>query len=102
MVTSDDSAVRVWDVASRTMRSEFLAPLGGYWAIAVSPDGSTAAAVDVTGGLNLVSLTDGHVLTTFEGSVDWASNVEVSPDGRAVAVGGRDDSVIVWYPPARC
>ena len=98
VVTSDDSIVRVWDVAARTLASEFLAPPGGYRAIAVSRNGATFAAIDVTGGLSIVDADDGRVVEMLEMPVAWESSVAISPDGQTIAAGGREHDVVLWHP----
>lgn len=85
-------AVKLWDVATgnalRTLP-------GDARALSFSPDQQTLAG---TGGIEikLWNVTTGQELHTFEGSQLGVDSVAFGPDGKLLAVGNSDNSIILW------
>jgi serine/threonine protein kinase/WD40 repeat protein len=94
ITASEDGELAVWDLRSgektRTLRIET-----GLHALALSPDGRTAA-VGVDGGIQLVDLPSGelHTMTgTFSGRPTW---LLFSLDGDTVVSTNLDGTVTLW------
>ena len=64
----------------------------------VSPDGSLVAAAGGEGGVRLYDAKTGALLRVIGGGGDRC--VVFSPDGKTIASGGTDTSVILWKAPA--
>ena len=95
LTASEDGELAWWDLRSgrktRTRRIETgLAP-----ALAVSPDGLTAA-VGSRHGVQLVDLRSGRVRTAARDSAASPSWVLFSPDGKTVVATNRDRTVTRW------
>jgi len=95
LTASEDGELAWWDLRSgrktRTRRIETgLAP-----ALAVSPDGLTAA-VGSRHGVQLVDLRSGRVRTAARDSAASPSWVLFSPDGKTVVATNRDGTVTRW------
>jgi WD40 repeat protein len=67
---------------------------------ALSPDGTTVAAIELGSGLALFELASGKELRRFSGSVQMQRCVTISPDGRTLAATGQffaeDRSIRLW------
>jgi len=96
--------LHAWDVSSwsrRTLIPPFVtqqaadsARLPFYPTAALSPDGRTIVSATSLAGDVVVRAVDGSVASTFRyGSPVYS--VEISPDGRLVAVGGLNGNVVV-------
>ena len=96
MTASDDGAVRVWNVETTEMITEFIGPPGGYWSVAFMPDGERLVVSDLTGAMRLISLTDGAELMAFEGTTSRTGHLAVSPDGSLLAAAGDGNAVGIW------
>jgi WD40 repeat protein/tRNA A-37 threonylcarbamoyl transferase component Bud32 len=94
VTASDDGELAWWDIESRTkMRTLPIAE--GHHALALSPDGRTAA-VGVDGGIQLVDLRTGDTRTATGALADNPSWVLFSPDSKTVVTTGLDGRVTLW------
>ena len=83
-----------WDVRSR-QKTKALAIAQGYHALALSPDGRSAA-VGIDGGIQVVDLHSGKVRTASRrvaGEPQW---LLFSPDSETVVSTGLDGAVTLW------
>jgi WD40 repeat protein len=95
LTASEDGELARWDLESRKKTRTWRIELGTAPALAVSPDGLTAA-VGVKHGVQLVDLRAGTVRTAtadLAGSPNW---VLFSPDGKMVVSTNRDTTVTRW------
>lgn len=92
---SDDGTARIWDVAS----GETLRILGDqnekFWSIAYSANGSEVVTTSEGGAAQLWDAATGARLARFAGARDSRAAVAVSPDGRRVTT-GRRNQLTLW------
>jgi 6-phosphogluconolactonase (cycloisomerase 2 family) len=85
-----------------------VANLGSPRQVALSPDGSNAYVVAYQdnavsvfvrdSGTGLLTFLEDHIDDTNDvDGLNWASDVEVSPDGKHVYVTGRSDDSLAWF-----
>lgn len=93
--SSDDSSMRIWDVASRELVADYATPMGGYWSMRFL-DEETLVVGDVTGQVALVDPATGQADLTFSSSKARQAEIDVSSDGLFVAAGADGDIVRIW------
>jgi len=94
ITASDKGELAWWDLRSRR-KTRTLEIATGYHALALSPDGLTAA-VGIDGGIQLVDIRTGELGTaraSLTGSPDW---LLFSPDGKTVVSASGDGTVTLW------
>ncbi len=93
---TQDTSVRLWDVASgQQLRAKDLA-LEVLFQIDVTPNGKQAL---VAGMAPMVIVLDAATLEQIgqlEGHQGWVTGVEISPDGRHAVTVAVDGSIILW------
>ncbi len=95
LTASEDGRLTLWDLQSRKEKRTLRIEAGTAPALAVSPDGRTAA-VGMEHGVQLVDLRSGTVRTAtadLAGTPNW---VLFSPDGKMVVATNRDKTVTRW------
>ena len=95
MTASEDGELAQWDRQTRRKTRTWRIETGLAPALAVSPDGRTAA-VGSTHGVQLVDLRAGTVRTAASDSAGSPSWVLFSPDGEMVVATNRDKTVTRW------
>jgi len=95
-----DSQVQIISVATRDVIRTLHAQNGNVNAMAFSADGSKlaagAGAPGLSGEIDLWNPLDGTLLKQFSGHKDAVYSVALSPDGRILASGSYDNSIILW------
>lgn len=95
LTASEDGELARWDIRTRKKTQTWRIETGTAPALAVSPDGLTAA-IGIEHGVELVDLRSGTVRTAtaaLAGSPNW---VLFSPDGKMVVATNRDKTVTRW------
>ncbi len=108
---SDDKTIRIWDVSDlthpkliKTIRGEIGRGFGEIYAIAVDPKGKFLAVGGFLHGkdwslrhaVRLHDLKTGRVVQVLKGHENAIAELAFSPDGRYLASGSADCSVIIW------
>ncbi|MDE0043505.1 MAG: leucine-rich repeat domain-containing protein, partial [Candidatus Poribacteria bacterium] len=93
---SQDSTVKLWDVATRQAITTFEGHLGLVWSVAYSPDGETLASGSFDGTVKLWDVTAQESTGTLIGHTTAVLSVAFSPDGRTLASGSGDSTVRLW------
>lgn len=97
---SDSKTIQIWDTVANAGVGQ-LTPELNVRRFALSPDGSRIAVGGFEGvrQLGVTKIHDcrsGRELTALRGHVNPITCVEFSPDGRRLATGSGDKSIIVW------
>lgn len=87
------SEIRLWEVVTGNERLTIRCVGNGF---SVAPNGRVLAAVDDKYRISLFATADGKELGVLGAHKDDVHAVSFSPDGRFVATGGEDGSIIVW------
>jgi WD40 repeat protein len=97
LVSGDFSAgdVSVWEVASgkERLRLRFEEKVRS---VALAPDGRALAAMDARATVHLYDLTTGRVCAQFKGHSSPGVALAFSPDGKIVASGNMDTTILLW------
>jgi WD40 repeat protein len=93
---SDDTTVRLWDVATGTANLTLEGHSDGVTAVAFSPDGTVLASGSDDTTVRLWDVATGTANLTLEGHSDRVSAVAFSPDGTVLASASRDTTVRLW------
>ena len=93
--TGDDSALKVWDVATGELRASHQGEGPPAWGAALSPEGSLVSASWGHQGLvRVIRVASGEVVSTIEGG--HPLDTSFSPDGKRVAVTFGDEPPAVF------
>jgi WD40 repeat protein len=93
---SQDSSLKLWDVASGTLLRNFEGHSGQVRSVAFSPDGRQVLSGSSDRTLKLWDATTGTLLRNFEGHRGHVGSVAFSPDGRQVLSGSSDNTLKLW------
>jgi WD40 repeat protein len=95
---SEDATARVWDVQSGQLKWT-LRHRGTPWSLGFSHEGRFLfTAADNEHAVKMWSIMTGRLVATLSGA-RYPSTV--SPDGRTLATGAKDNSVLIWDIPPR-
>ncbi|KAM7207405.1 transcriptional repressor tup1 [Naviculisporaceae sp. PSN 640] len=92
---AEDKLIRVWDIASRTIRNTFAGHEQDIYSLDFSRDGRTIASGSGDRTVRLWDIETGQMITTLT-IEDGVTTVAISPDTKFVAAGSLDKSVRVW------
>ncbi|GAB7184314.1 hypothetical protein ATKI12_4145 [Kitasatospora sp. Ki12] len=93
---SGDQTVRLWDVATGTVRETLTGHTGAVNSVAFSPDGRTLATASADQSVRLWDAATGAAGATLAGHTGVVASVAFSPDGRTLATGSYDQMVRLW------
>ena len=94
---SFDRTVRLWDVATGTLKSELTAgPTDGVSSLSFSPDGETLASASSDGTVRLWDIENGTLEVKLPVHTNLALSVSFSPDGSTLASASLDGTVRFW------
>src|SRR5262249_28597767 len=96
--TSDDSTIKLWDVAARKELSTLKGHAGGVLPIAFSPDGKRMASSGDDSTIRLWDVATGQELVALQrGNLTRAWSMTFSPDGKTLVSGsGWTGLLNVW------
>jgi WD40 repeat protein len=97
LVTTENEAIRLWDVASRNERSVVTKGRSVGKAVAASPDGKWLASGDWDAAVRLRDSVSGKEIAKLTGHTGPLLTVAFSPDGSLLASGG---SKAKWFEKA--
>jgi WD40 repeat protein/predicted Ser/Thr protein kinase len=96
VVSARQDRLQVWEVATGRRLIEIQAPAPNILALEFRPDGSTLAALDVSGGATVFDATTGAVVARLRlGARHDSKALAYSPDGRWLA-GASTDEKTIW------
>jgi serine/threonine protein kinase len=98
---SNDGAVQLWDVASRTRTATLTSTNCGAGSLAFSPDGATLANVNGDRTITLWHVAARTSAATLTSAGRGAKCVAFSPDGTILASGNDDGTITLWDVAAR-
>ena len=93
---SDDSTLKLWDVASGREIRTFSGNTAAVTAVAFSPDGQTVLSNSRDRTLKLWDVATGQEIRTFPGGTNGVSSVAYSPDGRMALSDSEDSTLKLW------
>ncbi|KAH8745407.1 WD40-repeat-containing domain protein [Hyaloscypha finlandica] len=92
---AEDKLIRVWDIASRSIRNTFAGHEQDIYSLDFARDGRTIASGSGDRTVRLWDIEAGQNVLTLS-IEDGVTTVAISPDTKYVAAGSLDKSVRVW------
>jgi WD40 repeat protein len=93
-----DNEIAVFDLRKRQEVRRWLSPKGYTRCVAFAPDGKHLFGGGKDGKLFRWDFATGEEVTVYKGHTDWITAVAVSPDGKLVATGSGDLTVVPKDP----
>jgi len=93
---SDDTTLRLWDVATHQTIRTFEGHQAGVTSVAFSPDGKTVISGSTDKTMILWDVATGQAIRSFSGHDDEVKSVAFSPDGKTVLSGSADTTMKLW------
>ena len=93
---SRDKTVRLWDVATGSLKTELTGHTDWVYSVSFSPDGLTLASGSRDRTVRLWDVATGSLKTELIGHTHWVNSVSFSPDGATLASGGVDGAILLW------
>ena len=93
---SSDDTIKLWDIATGTLKNTLEGHTDSVRSVAFSPDGTTIASGSYDDTIKLWDVATGTLKTTLEGHKDDVNSVAFSPDGTTIASSSDDTTVILW------
>ena len=91
------NTVRLWDVATGTLRHTLIVPTSTIERVRFSPDGSTLATGSWDGTVRLWDVATGTLLHTLSGDTYRVTDMRFSPDGSTLATRNEHDKEVrLW------
>ncbi|KAK3676456.1 general transcription repressor [Recurvomyces mirabilis] len=92
---AEDKIIRVWDIASRSIRHSFAGHDQDIYSLDFASDGRYIASGSGDRTIRLWDIQENQCVLTLQ-IEDGVTTVAISPDGRYVAAGSLDKSVRIW------
>ena len=96
MSGSNDSTVKLWDIATHKEVGTLMGHSDGVRSVSFSPDGRTLASGSNDKTVKLWDAADRKQVTTLSGHSDSVLAVAFSPDGKMLASASDDNTVKLW------
>ena len=93
---SDDDTIKLWDVATGTLKATLEGHAGSVNSVAFSPDGKTLASGSSDVTIKLWDVATEKLKTTLEEHTSSVNSVAFSPDGKTLASGSGDNTIKLW------
>ena len=93
------NGVILWNVASGSPIRSFNIPgisNEGFFNVVLGPGEQTVLATTGTGKLILWDIETGEIIPRFAGHTEWATGLDISPDGKYVLSGQNGGIMILW------
>ena len=91
-----DRTIRIWDLATGTLKTTLTDDTGEVFSVAISPDGQTVVSGSNDNRIKVWDLATGTLKTTLTGHTSLVLGVAISPDGRTLVSGSSDRTIKVW------
>jgi WD40 repeat protein len=91
-----DGSVRVWDIATRSLRHTIHAHKERVSSVAISADARRAVSGSEDGTLRVWRLDTAACEHTLAGHTDAVNSVAISPDGRLALSASSDRTIMLW------
>jgi hypothetical protein len=91
-----DKTVRTWNVEKGAPLKQLAGHQGSAYAVALGPDGKTAASGSQDKSIRLWDLAAGSQVKELQGSDDAVLTLVFSPDGKVLYSAGMDKTIRVW------
>jgi eukaryotic-like serine/threonine-protein kinase len=88
--------IEIWDVQSRSLRTNFVVDPQPGFSAAFAPDGQSLAVVCQDDSIHLLDTATGNSLGTFTGHKQGVFTVAFSPDGETLATASDDSTLKLW------
>ena len=93
---SSDNTVRLWDISTGTLKSEFTGYSFRSRSISFSLDGTTVASGSLDKTVRLWDVSTVTLKSEFTGHADIVRSTSFSVDGSLLASGSDDGTVLLW------
>ena len=93
---SQDTTVRLWDIAGRQQLRVKDLPLEVLFQIDVTPNGKQALVAGMAPTVFVLDTATLEQIGQLEGHQGWVTGVDISPDGRRAVTVAVDGSIILW------
>lgn len=88
--------VKIWDVASQSVKTTISGHSDCIYAAAFSPDGGTLATAGYDKLIKLWDVASGKEVRTLKDHIDAIYALAFTPDGKRIVSGAADRSVKIW------
>ena len=93
---SDDTSIKIWDVASGVLTHTMEGHTDGVRAVALSPDGRMVVSCSYDETIKLWDTAFGVATKTLQGHSDRVMSLNFSPSGARIVSGSWDQTIRIW------